>query len=482
MAADRLMLAEPSKGPGMLPWLIGIPLAVLVGLLTPFLGFRPLLAVLGVAGCAVIFWRPYIGFLLVIASVPADVFGVLGSTTSSVALSVTKLLGVLTLAAAVLDLLIHQRSVRPSHFWTPETGAAALFTLVTVLSAAAHLTEESRVEILRLVTILVFVLTTLYFVDTAERLRHVVYVLVIVATLVSLQSIIQRAGGATNISEEWVAEAGAVLDVGEEATGEFLRTSGTFSHPAWLGLFLTLTIPLALYIAWTAPSRALSLAALASVPVQILGVFSTYSRMAYIGVALGIGLFTLRRRGGPAMIVVLILAAIVSFPLLPEDVRLRMESILDYQASSSSLTRIGQQIAGIDMFRRNPLLGVGPGNYEHEVHRYANRIPEVYNVQAIGAHNMYVEIAAELGVPGLLACALLLGIAWRDARRLRVAALRRGDRHDALLFECLGVALIVFIVSAMFVHAQYRKEWWLLAALIGAGVRIRRASPEVSSA
>lgn len=466
---------------GVLLLLAGALLGATVGLLTPFLGYKPLLIVVGLVGAGIVLWRPYIGFLLVVASLPADVFGVIGSPASAVMLSVTKILGVLTILAATVDLLIHHRSLELRRAWTAESRAAVALVGAVVLAGLVHSTPDSRIEIIRQVTILIFVLVTIWFIRSHRDLERVIHVLVIVATLVAVQSILQRTSNATNVSDEWVAEAGAVLDVGE-SSGAVVRTSGTFSHPAWLGLFLSLTVPMTLFVVWTASSRLIAVGGFLSLVIQALGVFSTYSRMAYIGVAVGILLFAMRRRFGPGMIVAMILAGMAMFPLLPEAMRLRVYSIVDYQASSSSLTRIGQQMAGLLMFEHNPLLGVGPGNFEPQVMRYANHIPEIYNVQPIGAHNMYVEIAAETGMVGLAAAIWLLAVSWRDARRLRREAAASGDPHRAMLFESLGIALIVFIVSAFFVHAQYRKEWWLLVAMIGAGMAMRGAHPREQEA
>ena len=466
---------------GALLLLVGALLGMATGLLTPFLGYKPLLIAVGLVGAGIVLWRPYIGFLLVVASLPADVFGVIGSTTSAVMLSVTKILGVLTILAAVVDLLIHQRSLDLRRVWVAESRAAIVFVGAVVLAGFAHSTPDTHIEIIRQVTILIFLLVTIWFIRSHRDLERVVHVLVVVATLVAVQSILQRSSNATNVSDEWVAEAGAVLDVGE-ASGAVVRTSGTFSHPAWLGLFLSLTVPMTLFIVWTASSRLVAVGGSLSLVIQALGVFSTYSRMAYIGVAIGILLFALRRRLGPGMIVALIVAGFAMFPLLPEAMRLRVYSIVDYHTSNSSLTRIGQQMAGLLMFEHNPLLGVGPGNFEAQVMRYASHIPEIYNVQPIGAHNMYVEIAAETGVVGLAAAVWVLGVSWRDVRRLRKEATARGDRHHAMLFESLGIALIVFIVSAFFVHAQYRKEWWLLIAMIGAGMNTRCVPPQKQEA
>lgn len=461
---------DATRPPATWPvWSAGLCAGALLGVL---IAVEPrwtaLAAVGGIVG-ALVLWKPYLGFLLVVASVPLDVAGTIGATGSFTTVSVTKALAAITVLSAALHALLRRELPDVLRWAQPQTMLAALFLAATCVAALVHPGPESAAEIGRLAVILVFMVVTVHFVDRPRRLVHVALVLIATATLVSAHSLAQRALGGATLSEEWIAQAGAVLDVGEEAIGEMLRTTGTFSHPAWLGLFISLTVPLTLYAAWTAAARRVFLLALAALLVQILGIFSTYSRMSYVGAALAVALFTWRRRFGPLLILLAALAAAAAVPALPEDLRTRIASIVKYQESSSSLTRIGQQLAGWSMICANPLTGIGPGNFESQALDYGRQVPEMYRVEPIGAHNMYVEVAAETGVPGLLIVLALLAICWRDARRLRREARALGDTRAALLWECIGVALLVFAISALFVHAQYRKEWWLLAALVAAG-------------
>jgi len=455
--------------------LVGI-LCLALGLLIAVVGFKTVAVTVGLVVAAVIFYRPYIGFLLVVASIPTDVTGILGDSSAVVVLSVTKILAILTVLAAGLEILL-SRSIPPMRrLLTPQTSGLILLVGAAVLSAAIHPSQACAQEISRLVTIMIFVMIVIYFVDRPERVEHVILTIAIVATVVAVQSILQRAGGNAIVSEQWVPRAGTVADVSEEDIGRMIRTTGTFSHPAWLGLFLSIAVPLTLFLSWLADRWWVVLAGLFAAVVQILGIFSTYSRMAYIGGAIGVILFMIRRRYGIALVTGVVLAGVVLFPALPRDFRLRAWSILDYTKSSSSLTRIGQYRAGLSMFQRHPAVGIGPGNFESAVVAYRDTTPEPYRVEPTGAHNMYIEIAAELGIPGLVLIVYILGSAFRDAWRRRRDDRANGNDRGAMMWECLSIALVVFVVSAMFVHAQYVREAWLLIALAAAGRNLRATS------
>ena len=384
-------------------------------------------------------------------------------------ISVTKILAVLTLLAIVFDVLLHHRRVRPRRLVTPETILAVALLIVLMVSTFLHPTQRSAAEVVRQMVLLLFVLVVVYFVDRPQRLRQVAMTLVIAGTAIAMYSVVQRVTLPVSVSEAWVAQAGAVLDVGEANVGDMLRTTGTFSHPAWLGLFLSMCLPFTLGLSWKADKRRWRLVGGIAVCVQLLGILSTYSRMSYVGAGLAIAMFMCRRRFGVALLMLAVTAGISVFPALPKDFRARVYSIIEYRESSSSLSRIGQQIAGWHMFLDYPYLGIGPGNFEDKVVDYAKQVPVPLEVQPIGAHNMYMEIASELGLIGLALTLGLLVLTKRELSRLRCWARDSRNRRQEMLWECAGIALVVFVVSALFVHAQYRKEWWLLVGLAAAG-------------
>ena len=71
-----------------------------------------------------------------------------------------------------------------------------------------------------------------------------------------------------------------------------------------------------------------------------------------------------------------------------------------------------------EMFLDHPVTGVGPGVYGIELRSY--RSPELARDNVTTAHNLYLNIAAEMGVLGVLAAAwLILTLAWTWWRRWR---------------------------------------------------------------
>jgi hypothetical protein len=123
--------------------------------------------------------------------------------------------------------------------------------------------------------------------------------------------------------------------------------------------------------------------------------------------------------------------------------------------------------AAVRLWRRSPVLGIGPDNFRH-------RYPEVihpphggrFNDERMHANNLYFETLADLGLAGVVALALLAYGIWRATR--------------SCLILGVGVpGLIASVaVATFFIHGfvDYFLEftptfglWWLLVGLTGQG-------------
>jgi O-antigen ligase len=128
--------------------------------------------------------------------------------------------------------------------------------------------------------------------------------------------------------------------------------------------------------------------------------------------------------------------------VLPESLASRITSVTEnfgvFDVRTVDLTsenfavveRMAHWQAGWGMFVEYPFLGVGPGNYPVAYDEYY--IPP-WRDPLGHAHNYYLNMAAEAGVPGLLALLLVLGMAFRGLRRRVLAAdkaLASGDAAD----------------------------------------------------
>jgi O-antigen ligase len=118
--------------------------------------------------------------------------------------------------------------------------------------------------------------------------------------------------------------------------------------------------------------------------------------------------------------------------------------------------------AGLAMIKAHPFVGVGLGNFKPLMPQYM--APGTNIVVNTVAHNMFIEVAAELGLPALL---IFLSMFWSTYRTLR--KLRRSPLIHPLIREtasALRAGLVGFAVAGSFVSAEYQKTSWMGFALM----------------
>jgi hypothetical protein len=201
--------------------------------------------------------------------------------------------------------------------------------------------------------------------------------------------------------------------------------------------------------------------------------FATLSRGAVVGVlvaaiwALGKGHIRPRTAFMSAALATAAVVAVAVFvPALITD-KLQAKSKV---AQANVDQRRIRWIAATEMTVDNPLLGVGPGGFVANYDRYVDfRDPDPLHPLAV-AHTLYLELAAELGVPALVAFLWLMWLGYAGAERVR-AQLPRASQ-DAALALGTQAGLVAMAVAAIFLTEQYYLPLWLFAAM-GVGLQLR---------
>jgi O-antigen ligase len=199
--------------------------------------------------------------------------------------------------------------------------------------------------------------------------------------------------------------------------------------------------------------------------VLVLMVFLTSSRGGFIGLLAAGMMFVYRRRGlGGALAVLLLLLA--SALLLPTDLGSRALATIFQDGSDlpagleqSNRAHVALFWAALRMIADSPIIGVGPLNFK--------ALSTLYTGLHQGniAHNTFLEIAAEFGLPALAVFLLLL-----VATLLTLGRASRLDgspeaRELAGWAEGLRSGLVGFLVAGCFISAQYEKVLWLAVFL-----------------
>ena len=228
--------------------------------------------------------------------------------------------------------------------------------------------------------------------------------------------------------------------------------NGIYSNPNDLAGITLLVLGLALAIATVkTQNRRVRQAAIAYVPMTVLIILLTQSRGAFIGLLVGFGptiLTRMRKRpsiAGPVLIIVLLAAVLVPAAAWHrfQDISkvTSSETISEADKYGSAAQRLDILKVGWHIFVDHPLLGVGIGCYPEANAVYAPQLGRR------DAHNTYITLAAEMGVPGLL---LWLGMARSVLARVRRR--RRSIEADDRTIQILWLerAMVGCLVAAFF--------------------------------
>ncbi len=126
------------------------------------------------------------------------------------------------------------------------------------------------------------------------------------------------------------------------------------------------------------------------------------------------------------------IAAAAAFVFLPTDPLIYRFGALAATEEISADTRVQVWDDTVKLIGDYPAAGVGLGAYTAAIHRYQTAAP----MQTIGmAHNDYLQLGAELGLPALAALLMLAGWCLRSAAK---AATDAEPRRRRLGLACLG--------------------------------------------
>ena len=123
------------------------------------------------------------------------------------------------------------------------------------------------------------------------------------------------------------------------------------------------------------------------------------------------------------------------------------ESVVEAE-NVSNLERVNRWIAAWEMVKDRPWSGVGYGAYAQAYPEYRRKliVTEV-SYQRMGAHSEVVRLAAEVGVPGLLAALWFVGVAAGTGLRI---FRRSRDPSVRLLSLAVVAGLATYAVHGLF--------------------------------
>ncbi len=352
----------------------------------------------------------------------------------------------LAVVAYVVNRLVNRR---PLTVAGPEVLLVALFTVVALNSIPLSLSPRGSLEFflgwfLRSV-ILFFLIANLL--ETLGRLRLFI-------TSIVLWGVVIAATGLHNF-----------------ATGQMYRnsdriwgyTSGLAANPDDLGLVLNVILALTVGIFLATRRRAVKALLLVVMAMAAAGVIVSFSRGAFLALAvtLAVILAKLVRAHGPLALAAAAVLLVLGIALAPAGYGERLYSLFDWNLDRvGSIDRRWQELQVAFAYTLdNPLIGAGLG-----------MDTLVFVEQGLGhgweTHNIFLQVGADLGLPGLVVYVLLIAQVLRGLRRTqRQFGLLAETREVVAIAAGLELAVWTFLAGAFFLTVPYDFTFFYLAGM-----------------
>lgn len=325
------------------------------------------------------------------------------------------------------------------------TWQARLFVLLLFIAIVSYATkgynERSSFEnpLTMYISFLLLYFITITLVDSPRRLRNVLLVAIGSVGFASLYVIRewQRSGFSSEFRPGWVVGDANYFTVSVAAC-----------------------IPIAIYLFIVSRRKGERWYCFACIVPSLFAAWLGASRGGFIALTLSsIWLFWHTRYRWKFIAILALLAVPVLAVSSNSPVRRLFEPTKFDRASSENHWLVLK--AGIRMTLANPLFGVGLGQFRRQVLNYAD--PQLRH--AFIAHDAYIEVSSEMGIPALLIYIAMLGFCFTSLSRSHKIAALRGI--TSLEEAAVGVeaGLIGSSTAVLFVSGEDTKLYWLMIFL-----------------
>jgi putative inorganic carbon (hco3(-)) transporter len=329
-----------------------------------------------------------------------------------------------------LGAMVAKRLVRklPLVRLTPELQGLLAFGLVLVATTPFSFWPGGSAEVITgmyFKVLLIFVLMV-NSLTTPSRLSRFVWLIVTASAYLSARAVADYVRGVNLVEDGRVA--GAV--------------SGIFGNPNDLALNMVAFLPFAVLLALVAgrhratgrqepagvvPATPARIAAAAAALLMLATVVFTRSRGGALGfAAMVVVLLHHGRRLKPGLVPAAAVAAVLLLPMVPTSFWSRMSSITNggEDRTGSREARREVMAEAAQVFLERPLTGIGAGQFK-------NYNPPGKKERWREAHDVWLQVASETGIFGLLAFAFLVFSAFRTAAsaRRQLASYARSGRQ-----------------------------------------------------
>jgi len=285
-------------------------------------------------------------------------------------------------------------------------GAVIVLTLPFSIWPGGSLTVFSDIYV-KIILIFALMMSTI---TSPRRVRQMTWIMIIASGYIASRAVFDYVRG-VNLVE------------GDRVRGS---VGGMFENPNDLALNLVTFLAPTMFIIFEEKKASRRLLAGAIAVAMLAAIVCTKSRSGFLGLmAMSAVVLYYLAKQKPAIVIAVALAGCMALPVMPSSFWERMDSIVnaDEDASGSRAARVRLIEQGMEVFLENPVTGIGAGQFQNY---NAPGMVEKWRV----THNVWLQVAADLGMFGLAIFAFLVIRAYTSSfSALRMLRASRGARR-----------------------------------------------------
>jgi probable O-glycosylation ligase (exosortase A-associated) len=283
---------------------------------------------------------------------------------------------------------------------------------------------------------------------------------------------------------------GGIWSILRGGAGQVQGPEGSFiDGNTFLGLALNMVVPMMVALARDEERPWLRRLLYAAAALSVVASLFTYSRGAWLGLAVVVPLVLLQLKAVSRVVIVggLALAAVFATAILPEKVFQRADTIASYEEDGSANQRLESWSVAWNVAKDRPFVGAGFEFEQAGGDRWLDYGSEEYrkfmiaaNKDSAAAHSIYFQVLGQHGfVAFFIYCTLLASVC---LTLLRVRAKGRESPETtwtSTYATGLLIGLFGYLVSGAFLSSAYFDLAWLYFAL--AAVLMRELTAKAPS-
>jgi len=367
---------------------------------------------------------------------------------------------------AIITLLIVLIAQRPLKFYPQHWMLLALVPLIVMsgfLNGSGMFGIEEAKKLFITAIIPLFLFSSCI---TSIKRQHVLMVVCLVAALLMVHNGHVQQTGFEGFGWALNTHSVGYIDLGQRR----ITYLGFFNDPNDLGMFLVMCIPFTFYF-YSKGKFIVKLAMLAVLAALGYGIYLTGSRGSMLGAGGLLGVYFLVVNAGPKLFI-----TSVALSPIAATVIVSLQSSIDESANG----RLEAWYAGIQMLMSNPIFGIGKGQF--------------YDYHGLVAHNSYIHVAGELGVPGYslwggaLIFTVLTGYLFIKAAKAQTTLTENNPEaekptedfeNERLLNKTLFFSMIGFMITGFFISRMFTLLLFIFMGMaLASHIRMIKLKPD----